>query len=38
MVNSILPQDIAISDLSSSNMRANHLLRGDFAELFEGRF
>src|SRR5262249_50041302 len=38
IANSILPQDIAVSDLSSSNMRANHFLRGDFAESSEGGF
>ena len=38
VANSILPQDIAVSDLSQLQHASHYLLRGDFAELFEGGF
>ena len=37
VADSILPKDIAVSDLSElQHASHHHLLRGDFAELFEG--
>jgi hypothetical protein len=36
VANSIFSQDIAVSDLNELQHASHYLLRGDFAELFEG--